>query len=693
MRIRTFALGFCCAVATAILGLTGLSVSDSWTKREDSFAVQDSVDAVVGLSRATIAMSLERSVTQVGLALPSALPDQFRGLLDQQRAKVDEHLRGILNNARDASALPGQTAFIEQLAGLQRELASLRQKADRDLSVPLDARTPEHRGIPVQIMTLIERFKGAGLLMQPRDIAMPALIAFEIQLQDLAWRLREYGGRERTHMAIALATSAPLSEATRREMSALHRLAEKAWRDLNVLLETPQATAKMKAIGANIRQGYFGSYRATREAILAAGDPSSYPVAFDVFFAQSSKALDDVEALSAEMGEGAVAEAKAMEAEATWTLLVKGIVALGLLVAIAFASWYFTRKVSGRITALKAEMEKLAGGTLQISVESLRAPDEIGAMVRTVEVFRDNAAEVERMRLAEAERSARMEREKRAAMRDLADGFESTVAQVVETVATAARRLETSSETLSRTAQSTSDHSEAVARTADESAANVQTVAAASEEMRASIAEIVQQVTQAAGVARDAERRAARTNSTVVALSDAAAKIGEVVRLISDIANQTNLLALNATIEAARAGEAGRGFAVVASEVKSLAEQTTRATEDIGAQIGSVQAATQEAVSAIGDISKTIQDISAISASISAAVEQQMSAVGEISRTTAEVSSATSDVSQAIGLVQRGSTETGVAAEHSLVAARELGRQSERLKAEVTAFLDRVRAA
>jgi methyl-accepting chemotaxis protein len=166
-----------------------------------------------------------------------------------------------------------------------------------------------------------------------------------------------------------------------------------------------------------------------------------------------------------------------------------------------------------------------------------------------------------------------------------------------------------------------------------------------------------------------------------------------VVKLITAIAEQTNLLALNATIEAARAGDAGRGFAVVAQEVKELAAQTAKATGEIGGQIASIQTATGESVVAIQQIGDTISQLSGIATTIAAAVEEQGAATGEIARNVQRASDGTRQVAGNITEVNSGAQDTGAASSRVLSSAKSIAAVSNTLQAEVTQFLNEVRAA
>jgi methyl-accepting chemotaxis protein len=368
------------------------------------------------------------------------------------------------------------------------------------------------------------------------------------------------------------------------------------------------------------------------------------------------------------------------------------IAVLGMALGIAVAT-VIGRGIARPITAMTDTMSRLAKGDHGVEVPGRGRGDEIGSMAGAVQVFKENAQAVERMRDEQKAAEAQAEAEKRRSLNDLANSFEASVRTVVESVTTAATQLEGNAQRLSSTAEQSRAQAANVASSAQQTAANVQTVAASAEEMTSSIGEITRQVGQSAAIAQRAQQRAENTNATIQSLAEQAKGIGDVVSLINDIASQTNLLALNATIEAARAGEAGKGFAVVASEVKSLASQTAKATEEISQQIGAMQGATTSAVEAIVEITRTIAEINEIATTIAAAVEQQDAATREIARNVQQAAQGTQVISTTIDDVQQAAHGTGTAATEVLAAAQALTRQSDRLSGEVDRFIRQVRGA
>jgi len=276
-------------------------------------------------------------------------------------------------------------------------------------------------------------------------------------------------------------------------------------------------------------------------------------------------------------------------------------------------------------------------------------------------------------------------------MLKVADTFETTVGNIIETVSQGSSEVEYAANVLSQTANTAQELSRVVASASDEASTNVRSVAAATEEMASSIQEVSRRVHESNAIASEAVKQVENTNTQVLELSNAAGRIGNVVKLITDIAAQTNLLALNATIEAARAGAAGKGFAVVAQEVKALAAQTAKATYEIDAQISGMQAITENSVRAIKGVSDTINWISQISSSIATAMEEQGTATREIAHKTERASKGTADVATNISEVSRAANETGSGSVQVLSSARSLVSESDRLKREVKNFVSMVR--
>ncbi|HEX2655738.1 MAG TPA: HAMP domain-containing methyl-accepting chemotaxis protein [Xanthobacteraceae bacterium] len=362
----------------------------------------------------------------------------------------------------------------------------------------------------------------------------------------------------------------------------------------------------------------------------------------------------------------------------------------GFVIALVFSA-LLGRTITGPIRALVTVMRELAAGDSHINVPYRSQRDEVGSMAQALQVFKDTAEEMERLRTEQQDTEARTAYKQQ--MNQLADSFQAAVGDIINAVSRASNELETAATSLTHTADNTKQLSGVAADGSEEASTNVNSVVVATEELTASIAEIADQVLASSKIAEEAVQQAEKTDTRITDLSRSAGKIGDVVKLITAIAEQTNLLALNATIEAARAGDAGRGFAVVASEVKSLANQTAKATDEIAAQIADMQTATKESVDAIKEIDSTIKRISEIASTIASAVEQQNAATREITRNVQRAAEASSRVTGNITELSKGASETGSASNQVLTSARSLSVENSRLKTEAERFLADVRAA
>jgi methyl-accepting chemotaxis protein len=363
----------------------------------------------------------------------------------------------------------------------------------------------------------------------------------------------------------------------------------------------------------------------------------------------------------------------------------------GLAVSFAFAgALIIMRSVARPISEITRVTEAVAAGDAEMAVPFSERGDEIGALARSISVFKGAMRHNEELNHAvvgDTQQRAQRQEQMSAEIARFSAEVEATLAELGRI---SDQMLEASSE-LSGVADDASAKTARAAASADASG-NVRDIASAADELSASVNEIDRQVAQSNAVATKAVSEAERTNTAVKELDEAATRIGDVIKLITDIAEQTNLLALNATIEAARAGEAGRGFAVVAGEVKALAGQTSRATEEIAMQIAGMQRATSRSIEAVTAIETIIREIGDISGAIAAAVTEQGAATAEIARSVETAAKRTAETADEVNLVGGATEDTRTSASSVKAVSDDLGHVAGRIRAQVDQFFERLSA-
>ncbi|WP_430911241.1 MCP four helix bundle domain-containing protein, partial [Methylobacterium sp. sgz302541] len=176
------------------------------------------------------------------------------------------------------------------------------------------------------------------------------------------------------------------------------------------------------------------------------------------------------------------------------TLVALVAVIAAALGAIAFGFLGIARPIDRMTRAMRA----LAGGDATVAVPGAGRHDEIGAMAGALQVFKDNLVRTRALEEETALARAGAEAQRRAAMLELADGFERAVGSVLGMVGSAAAQLQGTAQAMSATAGETASQSTTVAAAAEEAASNVGTVAAAAEELGSSVQEIGRQVSGSA---------------------------------------------------------------------------------------------------------------------------------------------------------------------------------------------------
>lgn len=368
------------------------------------------------------------------------------------------------------------------------------------------------------------------------------------------------------------------------------------------------------------------------------------------------------------------------------------VASAGFLVLFCGCGWLFAVAITKPVNTLTRDMTRLADGDIENKEFDFALGNEIGAMAKTVQVFRENA--IESKRLSEERRIHHIANAKRQEdVEKLIGTFRAEATNALEAITNNANAMLSSSKMLNDTANTSSLRSESVSAASRETNQTMQTIAKAAEQLFDAIADISKQVGNTTTVIADAEAHAQQSSELISSLAETTHEIGNVMTLISDIAEQTNLLALNATIEAARAGEAGRGFAVVASEVKALATQTAKATESISVQIQRIQGSTEDSVQAIEKITETLTKANEYARNMASAVSQQETATREIHNNVTEVANSANKVSGDLNDLQGSVMTTADAAKDVQSASQEMEGNTKTVRQSIESFLKQVAAA
>lgn len=418
MRLSVFIL-----IGFGIIGtmLTALGGSIAWQSVRELQDIRRA--AILGeiettAMRATVAMSLERSVTQVALAFGEPIPPAFRDIIDQQRDLADQGLRAALKLTTTAEFLETQQAYVDQTTQSLQKVSDLRSEIDRLLAVAkADRNTTRSYDLPFELKEEVENLKNATQLLRNR-VGVSSEVAGALAAVQLgAWEVREFGGRARTYFAIATLNAEPISALDAAQLRLDRARANAAWDSLKnstmMLANVPQDIARdIDAAGTLYFREYAALLAKLTDLSTAAGEATEvdYQISFADFFETSNAALGAMENLSQDSGKALSAYWQDRE-RAAWVLAVAScIFALITLTVLAVIYYQVRFRVVGLVGATSRMLSSLAEGNLDVEVRGNRKElREIIEFHKTIVKFRNVMIEA---RKSEAQAKLAADRQK-----------------------------------------------------------------------------------------------------------------------------------------------------------------------------------------------------------------------------------------------------------------------------------------
>ena len=396
--------------------------------------------ASAALLEAAHQFAVERGVATVLLARDARPGDRQLAVLQEARAKADgasgegmarlDRLEGREEWAGPAAALAARLA----------EVRALRTRIDAALALPPAARDPALAGVWTEAASGILPGMLNVLLAvnDPSRVAGGRLAAPLEQLSVVGLRLRDEAGRDGLRSNTLVIAGTPPSAAELEELRLSRARIDVYWRlarDVAAQLRDPGIDAAVAAADA----AYFAAFREVRDGLLAPGAPVPGPAdraRFTDAAVRGINALSDV--VSATVARGRL-EAETRRAAALSDLTGSAAALALSLVACAAALLIVQTRVVRPLVALTRAMRELADGRLDVAVPDTGARGEVGAMARTVEVFKRNANQLaeDNARHELAERLLRVERgvlEMTAARRPLGEALETLCRGIEEQV-------------------------------------------------------------------------------------------------------------------------------------------------------------------------------------------------------------------------------------------------------------------
>jgi len=381
-----------------LVSVFALSAANAWHRQREAARILSVVNITRNMLFLREDLRIELGVIDTALSEPGPADPATIKLILALHAKSRDALKGVtaaLRTTASAGTAPGLAAPFDGSALYNR----LVPEVVTALAQPRDRRPRETLAGPrLAVYALLDEIDTRSKALSDDIVSIDPFIAGMMNINDAAWRVRSYAGTERRAVA-------DLIQSGRRPTADdLQNLAETAgrtdgpWGLITADARLPSFPPALRAAIHNAHTVYFVQYRALRKNILdslARGESVAIPG--PEWMKMSNPGLNSIMAVSRTALDLTEAYAAQQAAAASGNFIVAIVLMLLSAGLACFATLVLMWRVIGPLKQITGAIRTIAGGNLSHRIPFEDRADEIGEFAHALRLFRDGAAERQRL--------------------------------------------------------------------------------------------------------------------------------------------------------------------------------------------------------------------------------------------------------------------------------------------------------
>lgn len=405
--IRTTLLLIIGLLTTFIALLVGANVYDTWTEVREAQTLKEGSIITNQFYEASKYLSLERGTS---LAIVSTPPETTEILLQElmeNRKAGDSALQRALTMVRRKGGAD-LSDKIRVVSDQYKLLEDLRHRLD----VYLASTDKKRKEIPRQeifdtLTSMIVQIQALNAGYYAGILAIDPIVTQQLTFKHFVWEITEYAGRQYAAIGILIVENAPLTPQMQIQLLSWEGRIQHGWEIVHDIAASSGLSDSLEPYIKEAETHYFLTFDQIKEIFYTSAEAKnfkSYPVSIEIWLGLASEAVDSLMALKDAALQETQRYADRLEMNAKKTIFADVFIFMCVL-ALSLYSWFIIiLRVIQPVDSIVNTLYKATRGEPYQFPDVEKRDDEIGKLVRVLEVFQENSRRIEKTSKELAER-------------------------------------------------------------------------------------------------------------------------------------------------------------------------------------------------------------------------------------------------------------------------------------------------